>query len=80
MSWMHESRRAVGRRAAQKQPPTPSGPCRPLSGPATGSMMRLRELRPGKAKVEIGVFSPCQVLSCHMRAISHVVRWGGGGG
>ena len=26
MSWMHESGRGVGRRAAQKKPPTPSWP------------------------------------------------------
>lgn len=75
MNWMHEAGRGVGRGAAQKKPPTP-GPCRPLSGPATGRVMRLRELRLGKAKVETGASSRCQVPSCHMWAISHV---GGGG-
>lgn len=58
----------------RRNPQLHPGPCRPLCGPATGRVMRLREPRLGKAKVETGVSSPCQVLSCHMRAISHVVR------
>ena len=63
----------------RRSPPLHPGPCRPLSGPATGRVMRLRELRLGKAKVETGASSRCQVPSCHMWAISHVGVGGVGG-
>ena len=63
----------------RRSPPLHPGPCRSLSGPATGRVMRLRELRPGKAKVETGASSRCQVPSGHMWAISHVVGGGSRG-